>query len=76
MLNIIRLIIKSKRMKWAEMKNKKLKMTNAYKIVAAKHEGIRSLDRPKCRLYNSIKMNHKDTGSEWVDSIQLDKDRV
>jgi hypothetical protein len=36
LLNILRVITNSNRMKWAEMQENKVKMKNAHKIVAAK----------------------------------------
>jgi len=51
-------------------------MINAHEILVAKAEGMRPSGTYKCKWYDNIKMNLKETGCEIVDGIQLAQDRV
>jgi hypothetical protein len=37
-------------------------MRNAYKVLVGHHEGKITLGRPKCRLEDDIKVDHKEIG--------------
>jgi hypothetical protein len=49
---------------------------NVYKVLIAKPEGKRPLERPRRRWENAIRMDLRDIGWGSVEWIQLAQDRV
>jgi hypothetical protein len=56
--NIIR-VIKSRRLEWAENVTGVGEMSSAYRVLMGKHEGNKSLARPRHRWEDSIKTDLK-----------------
>jgi hypothetical protein len=48
---------------------------NAHGILAGKPDGMRPLRRPRCRWVDNIKMNHRETGWDGMNWINLAQDR-
>jgi hypothetical protein len=59
--NVIRMI-KSRRMRWTEHVAQMWETTNAYRILAGKPEGKRSLGRPRRRWVDNLKIDLRETG--------------
>jgi hypothetical protein len=51
-------------------------MKNVFKISVGKLEGKRPIGRCRCRWKDNFKRGLKGTGSEVVDQIHLDRNRV
>jgi len=47
----------------------------AYRVLVGKHDGKRSLGRPRCRLEDNIKGDLHEAGCEGFDWIELAQDR-
>jgi hypothetical protein len=73
-LNITR-VIKSRRMRWAELAARSRKMKNIYTILVAKYEGKRSLGRPRHKWEGNVRIGLREVGWEIVDWIYLNQDR-
>jgi hypothetical protein len=48
---------------------------NAYRMLVGKPEGKRPLGRPRRRLVDKIKIDHREIGWDGVDWIELAQDR-
>jgi hypothetical protein len=59
--NIIR-VIKSRRLRWAGHVARMGKRRGAYKALVGKPEGRSSLERPKCRWEDNIKIDPREVG--------------
>jgi hypothetical protein len=68
-------IIKSRRMTWAEHVLRMGEKRNAYRLLAGKPEGKRTLGRPRRRWVDNIKMHLVEIGWGGVDWIGLAQDR-
>jgi hypothetical protein len=64
--NIIR-VIKSRRIKWAELVARLKEMRNLYKILVEKSERKRQLGRPRSRWEDNIKMYLREVCWEKMD---------
>jgi hypothetical protein len=72
--SIIR-IMKSRRMRWAGHVAQMGKKRNAYRLLAGKPEGNKSLGRPRRRWVDNIRMDLVEVGWSDVDWIGLAQDR-
>jgi hypothetical protein len=68
-------VIKARRMRWAGHVARIGEVRGAYNILLGMPEGRRSLERPRCRWEDNIKMDLRETGSGDVDWINLTQDR-
>ena len=71
--NIVRMIIKSRRLRWAGHVARMEEGSRAFKILAGKPTGKKSLGSPRRRWEDNIRMDLKEIGinmSNWVDSTQ------
>jgi hypothetical protein len=71
----VRLIIKSRRMRWAGHVARIGEKRNVYRLLVGKPEGKRPLGRPRRRWIDNIKMNLSEIGLCVVDWIGLAQDR-
>jgi hypothetical protein len=71
--NIIRMI-KSRRMRPAGHVARMGEKSNAYRILAGKPEGKRSLGRPRRRWVDNNNMDHREIG--WVGMDRIDMARI
>jgi hypothetical protein len=69
-LNIIRLI-ESKRMRWVGHVACIGDWKGVYGVLVGKHEGNRTLGRPRRRWEDNIKMDLQEVGCEGMDWIDL-----
>jgi hypothetical protein len=72
--NIIRMI-KAKRMRWAGHVARMGEKTNTYRILVGNPEGEKSLERPRPRWMDNIKMDLREIGWDGMDWIDLAQDR-
>jgi hypothetical protein len=49
---------------------------SVYRVLVGRPEGKRPLGRPRCRWEDNIKLDLRDTGTDGVNWIRLDQDRV
>jgi hypothetical protein len=68
-------MILSRRMKWAGHVARMGEKLNTYRLLVGKPEGKRSLERPRCRWVDNIKMNLREVGWDFMDWIDLAEDR-
>jgi hypothetical protein len=68
-------IIKSRRMRWAGHVARMGEKRNVYRLLVGKSEGKRTLERPRRRWINNIKMELLEIGLNIVDWIGLAQDR-
>jgi hypothetical protein len=68
--NIIR-VIRSRRMTWAGHVARMGEGRGAYRILVGRHEGSRSLGRPRRRWDDNIKVDLQEVGLEGVDWIDM-----
>ena len=73
-LNIV-LVIKSRRMRWAEHVARTGKRRGVYRVLVGTPEGKTLHGRPRRRWENNIKMYHQGVGCGGVDWIELAQDR-
>jgi hypothetical protein len=74
--NAIRMV-KSRRMRWTGHVARMGEKTDAYRILAGKPEGRRSLGRPRRRWVDNFKINLREIewdGTDWIDLAQ-DRDQ-
>jgi hypothetical protein len=62
-------------MKWAGHVAQMGETRNAYRILMGQPEGMRPLERPRCRWVDSIKMDLREIGWYGMDWIDLAQDR-
>jgi hypothetical protein len=67
--------IKSRRMRWAGHMACMGEGRNMYRVLVGKPEGKRSLERPRCRWEDGIKMDLREVGWGAVEWIHLAQDR-
>jgi hypothetical protein len=72
--SIIRMI-KSRRMRWSGLVARVEEKRNAYRILVEKPEGKITLERPRRRWMDSIKIDLREIGSGNKDHIDLAEDR-
>jgi hypothetical protein len=72
--SIIR-IIKLRRMRWAGHVARRGEKRNTYRLLVGKPEGMRPLERPRCRWMDNIKMDLGEIGWSGADWIGLAQDR-
>jgi hypothetical protein len=70
------MVIKSRRMRWAEHVTLMGAMISAYKILLGKPEGMRPLRRQKRRWEVNIRMDFREIRWEGVGWMHLVQDRV
>jgi hypothetical protein len=68
-------MIKSRRMKCAGHVARMGEKRNAYRISVGNSEGKRSLERPRHRCVDNIKMDLREIGWDGIDLIDLSQDR-
>jgi hypothetical protein len=73
--NIVR-VIKSRRMRWAGHVARMREGRGVYSVLIARPKGKRSLERPRHRWEDNIKMNLRETGIDGANWIRLAQDRV
>jgi hypothetical protein len=67
-----RLVIKSRRMRWAGHVARMGGMRGAYRILVGRPEGRRPLGRPRCRWEDNIKTDLQEVGwGAWTGLIWL-----
>jgi hypothetical protein len=66
--NIVR-VIKSGRIKWVGHVARIAKGRGVYRVLLGKPEGKRSLERPRCRWEDNIKMDLQEVGWGGIDWI-------
>jgi hypothetical protein len=71
---IIRMMIKSRRMRWAGHEVCIGEMRSVYKVLIGKPEERRPLRRPRHRQEDNIKLNLREIGFEDVDLIHMAQD--
>jgi hypothetical protein len=69
-------MIKPSRMRWAKHVARIWEKMNAYRILVGKPEGKGPLGRPKCRWVDNTKMDHRETGWDGMDWIDLAQDKT
>jgi hypothetical protein len=69
------IVIKSRRMRWAEHVARMGETRNAYRILVGKPEGKRPLGRPRRRGVDNIKMDLREIEWDGMDWIELAQDR-
>jgi hypothetical protein len=72
--NMIRMI-KSRRMRWAGYVAQMGEKRNPYRILVAKPEGKRPLERQRCRWVGNIKIDLREIGWVGMDWINLAQNR-
>ena len=72
--NIVR-VIKSRRMRWAGHVARMGEERGAYRVLVGKPEGRRSLERPRSRWVDNIRMDLQEVGCGYMDWIGLAQDR-
>jgi hypothetical protein len=73
--NIVR-VIKLRRMKWAGQVARMGEGRGVYRVLVGRPEGKRSLERPRRRWEDSIKMDFSEIGIDGVNWIRLAQGRV
>jgi hypothetical protein len=73
--NIVR-VIKSRRMWWAGHVARMGEGRGVHRVLVGRPEGKRSLERPKSRWEDNIKMDLREIGIDAVNWIQLAQNRV
>jgi len=71
----ILMVIKSRRMRWAEHVARMGEETGVYRVLVGKPEGKRLLGRPRRRWVDNIRMDLQEVGCGYVDWIGLAQDR-
>jgi hypothetical protein len=61
----LKLMIKSKRMRWMGHVELMVEKGNMHRISVGKPKGKRPLGRPRCRWVDNIKMDLRKIGREW-----------
>jgi len=64
-------VMKSRRMRWVEHVARMGEWRGVYRVLVGKPEGKRSLERPRRRWEDNIKMNLQEVGCGGMDWIQL-----
>ena len=72
--NIV-LVVKSRRMRWAEHVARMGEDRGVHRVFVGKPEGKRSLGRPRRRWEDNIKMDLQEVGGGRGDWMELDQDR-
>ena len=73
-LNIFR-VIKSRRMRWAGHVACMEERRGSYRVLVGRHDGKRTLGRPRSRWEDNIKMDLQEVGCGGMDWIELAEDR-
>jgi hypothetical protein len=68
-------VIRSSRMRWAELVAHMGERRGMYRVLVGKHEGKRPLGKPGHRWEDNIKMDLKEVGCGGMDWIELPEDR-
>jgi hypothetical protein len=71
--NIIRMI-KSSRMRWTGDAAQMGETRNAYRMLVGKPEGMRPVERLRCKWVDNIKIGLREIGLDGMDCIDLDQD--
>jgi hypothetical protein len=69
-------VIKTRRMRWAELIGRMRDRRGAYRILMGRTDGKRPFGRPRLRWDDSIKISLQDVGWEGMDLIDLTQDRT
>ena len=72
-VHLIVRVVKSRRLKWTGHVARMMEGGSAFKILAGKPTGKRSLGRPRRRWEDNIRMDLKEIGIDtrnWIDSAQ------
>jgi len=72
--NIVR-VIKSRRMRWAGHVARMGEGRGVYRVLVGKHEGRRSVGRPRRRWEDNIRLYLREVGCGCVDWMELAQDR-
>ena len=67
--------LKSRRMRWAGHVARISEERRVYRVLLGKPEGRRSLERPRRRWVDNIRMDLKEVGCGYMDWIGRDQDR-
>jgi len=73
--HIIVRVIKTRRIRWAGHVARMGERRGVYRVLVGKHEGKRSLGRPRSRWENNIKTDLLEVGCSGMDWIELVQDR-
>jgi hypothetical protein len=68
-------MIKSRRMRWAGHAALTWEKRNTYRILVGKPEGKRTLERPRRRWVDNIKIDLREMGWDDMDWVDLSQDR-
>jgi len=68
-------MIKSRRKRWAGHVARMVEEGVVYRVLVGKPEGRRSLERPRLRWGENIKMDLQEVGCGYMDRIGLSQDR-
>ena len=72
--NIVR-VVKSRRMRWSGHVARMAEDRGVHRVLVGKHEGKRSLGRPRRRWEDNIKMDLQEVGGCRGDWLELAQDR-
>ena len=68
-------VVKSRRMRWAGHVARMVEEREVYRVLVGKPEGKRSLERPRRRWVDNIRMDLQEVGCGYMDWIGLVQDR-